>query len=290
MIDRRTALASGTMALLSGCATLSIPDGRMRLGLADITVMRELSGDYAGTLKQVAALGYTTFGFRLFGYSGPSPMEPAPEEKAKMVRAAGLEIGAVRLSVRNANYDRELDIAAALGANTVVLTTAAPFISGPKRFETTLEKFQEWLPQLAALGEKARMRGLTLAYHNHEYDLAPLQGERPLDLMARQVPPELLSFELDLAWTWYAGVSPLDLLQQLGPRVVTMHWKDIDRGRAPDRSKIAVALGKGEMDYKSLLPRVRRITSALGYVEVDAPEDGLRAARQGSEIVRAALG
>lgn len=265
-----------------------VRDGK--LGLADITVMRELLRDYAGTLRQVAAMGYTTMGFRLVGYSGkPDPGEPLPKEKARLVREAGLEVGVVRLGVRNVDYDRQLDEAASVGAKIVAMTTAPPFIAGPKLYETTRAAFDNWLPQLAALGEKAKARGLTLAYHNHWYDLAPLGGERPIDLMVRQIPPELLSFEVDLAWTWYAGVPPLDLLRQLGGRVVSMHWKDIDRSRGTGPTERAVAPGDGEMDYPRLLPAVLRQTRATGYVEVDKPDNGLAAAAGAASLIRPLL-
>jgi sugar phosphate isomerase/epimerase len=273
-----------------GCATVESRRKSPRFGLADITVMKELLRDYPGTLGRVAAMGYSVMGFRLAGYGGSVPGEPAPIDKARMVRDAGLEVGAVRLGVRNVDYDRDLDLAATTGAKIAAITTAPPFIAGPEMFSTTRAKFDAWLPQLAAIGEKARARGLTLAYHNHWYDLLPLGGERPLDLMARQIPPALLSFEIDLAWTWYAGVAPLELLRQLGPRVVTMHWKDIDRSRGKGTTEHAVAPGRGEMNYPLLLPHVVRTTRATGYVEVDNPEDGLAAARQGADLIRQVLG
>ncbi|MET0179270.1 MAG: sugar phosphate isomerase/epimerase [Novosphingobium sp.] len=292
-IHRRAVLgggASAALAALSGCLTSGTRVRGSELGLADITVMRELLRDYAGTLRQVAAMGYTTMGFRLVGYSGkPDPGEPLPQEKARLVREAGLEVGVVRLGVRNVDYDRQLDEAAATGAKIVAITTAPPFIAGPTLYQTSRAAFDAWLPQLAALGEQARTRGLTLAYHNHWYDLAPLGGDRPLDLMASQVPPELLSFEVDLAWAWLAGVPPLALLRQLGPRVVSLHLKDIDRSRGGSRTDQAVAPGQGEMNYAALLPGVRRLTSATGYVEVDKPEDGLAAAAAGIAVIRAGL-
>lgn len=290
MIGRRAVLAGGAASALAGCTTVSGGNTAPRFGLADITVMKELLRDYAGTLRQIAALGYSVMGFRLAGYAGPAPGEPPPAEKARLVREAGLQIGVVRLGVRNVDYDRDLDLAAATGAKIAAITTAPPFIAGPTMFSTTRDKFDAWLPQLAAIGEKAKARGLTLAYHNHWYDLLPLGGERPLDIMARQIPPELLSFEVDLAWTWYAGVAPLDLLRRLGPRVVSMHWKDIDRSRGKGTTEHAVAPGLGEMNYPALLPSVARATRAVGYVEVDSPNDGLAAARQGADVIRKALG
>jgi sugar phosphate isomerase/epimerase len=292
-VGRRAAIlgvaATSLTALSGGCNTISRETGERRYGLADITVMRELLQDFPGTLRQVAAMGYSVMGFRLAGYGGREPGEPTPAEKARMIRDAGLEVGVVRLGLRNVDYDRDLDQAVQTGASIVAMSTGAPFIAGPVMFRTTRAAFDAWIPELAAIAEKARARGLKLAYHNHEYDLFPLEGERPLDIMARQIAPELLSFEVDLAWTWYAGVAPLDLIAQLGPRVVSMHWKDIDRARGATRNDQAVAPGTGEMNYPVLLPAVLAATTATGYVEVDRPADGLAAARQGAEIIRMAL-
>lgn len=292
-IDRRVFLGGGAItaiAALPGCAGFTQSRGHSPLGLADITVMRELHRDYPGTLAQVAQLGYTTFGFRLAGYGGPSPGEPPPADKARMVREAGLEVGVVRLGVRNVDYDRELRQIADTGACIAAMTTAPVFIATTEVGRTTRAAFDAWLPDLASIGEKARKLGLTLAYHNHPYDLQPLGGEAPLDMMARQIPAEILAFEVDLAWAWYAGVDPLELLARLGPRVASMHWKDIDRSRGKTRAEIAVAPGSGEMDYAALLPRIRRLTSATGYIEVDNPVDGLKAAAFGAAAVRRALG
>lgn len=290
-VDRRAVLIGGAAAL-GGCVTglTARNDGR-RLGLADITVMPDLLRDYPGTLRRVAAMGYTTMGVRLVGYRGvPDPGEPPALDKARMVRDAGLELGVVRLGVRNADYDRQLDDAVVMGARIVAMTTAPPFISGPRVRETTRAAFDAWLPQLVALGEKAKARGLILAYHNHWYDFVPLDGVRPFDLMVQQVPPALLSFEIDLAWTWYAGIAPLDLLTRLGPRVVSMHWKDVDRSHGKEASEHAVAPGKGEMDYARLLPRIHALTSAVGYVEVDKPEDGMAAAADAAAFIMAHRG
>lgn len=283
MLVRAVAAASTTVARAQ--ARRSAPE----LGLADITVMKELLLDYAGTLRQVQAIGYSKMGFRLAGYGGPVAGEPTPTDKARMIRDAGLKVGVVRLGVRSSNYDRELDTAAATRTKIVALSAGLPFISGPQLFATTRDAFEAWLPQLARLGEQAKARGLTLAYHNHWFDLVPLGGERPLDIMARQISPDILSFEIDLAWTWYAGVAPLELLKQLGPRVVSMHWKDIDRTRGVQTTDHAVAPGLGEMHYPLLLPHVVRTTTATGYVEVDSPDDGLAAARRGARLIREVL-
>jgi sugar phosphate isomerase/epimerase len=285
-MNRRQLLALGAALPLAACKTTAGLSPAAPFALADVTVRRELAKDYAGTLRAVAAMGYGRFGFRLASYVPNDRSEPTPADKARMVRDAGMEVGVVRLGVRGADYDRQLDQAVAIGARIVALTTAPIFIATRSIGYSNRAALDAYMPQLAALGEKAKAAGLTLAYHNHWYDLLPLDGDHPLDLMARHIPPSLLSFEVDLAWTWFAGIAPLDLLAKLGPRVVSLHVKDIDRTRGTAITDHAVAPGLGEMDYAALMPRIRRLTKATPYVEVDAPDDGLAAARAGMAVLR----
>jgi sugar phosphate isomerase/epimerase len=65
-----------------------------------------------------------------------------------------------------------------------------------------------------------------------------------------------------------------------------MHLKDIDRARGKSITDHAVVIGRGEMDYAALLPRISRLTRAIGYIEVDSPDDGLAAAAQGARFFR----
>lgn len=284
-IDRRAVLASAGALATVGLGAETGARARRPLGLADITVRKELAADYAGTLRKVAAMGYTHFGFRLAD-PAPGGSEPSPADKARMMRDAGLQPGVARFSPIGADYPREIAQAAETGARTVAMTIAQPFLAGRPVGSTTRAAFDAWLPRLAEIGGQCRAAGLTFAFHNHWWDLLPLGGETPLDIMARSISPRDLSFELDLAWTWYAGVAPLDLLARLGPRVVSMHLKDVDRSRGAGPNKLAVGVGQGEMGYAALLPRVARLTSAVGYVEVDAPADGLKAAADAVRFVR----
>lgn len=291
MITRRVALsgfgALGIGSLVSPFAGAALRRSRAELNLTDATVSRELARDYPGTLERVAALGYRRFGFRLSGYGGSSADEPTPQEKARMVRAAKMEVGVVRLGVRNADHALQLRQAVDIGAKIVAMTTAPVFIAGRQLGQTTRAAFDAWLPQLARLGEQAASLGLTLAYHNHWYDFAPLEGERPLDLMARAIPPQTLSFEIDLAWAWFGGQDPLALVKALGPRVVSLHLKDIDRSRGKVPTDHAIPVGQGEMGYAAILPRLAAISSAPGYVEVDNSPDGIAAAQQAAHFISA---
>lgn len=263
---------------------------RRPLGLADITVRRELAADYAGTLQQIAAMGYTHFGFRLARMSPREPEEPTASEKAAMVRDAGLAIHTVRLGLAEP-AEPQMEIAAAMGAQVMAYTAAPVFFRGARMGETTRAAFDAWLPELGALARLARGHGLRLAYHNHHWDHVPLGDATPLQIIARTHSPEDVAFEIDLAWAYLGGMDPLTLVRELGPRIVALHLKDVDPARGKETSRQLVAPGEGVLDYERLLPHLDAASDALGYVEVDDPIDGLGAAQTGlGTVLRARRG
>lgn len=286
-LTRRTTLL-GAVAFTGGARSEARSpgnSGKRPLGLADITVRKELASHYAGTLERVAAMGYTHFGFRLANPAQNSN-EPSAAAKVRMIGDVGLKIGPARFNPIDSNFDRQIDQAAQIGVKIIVMTAATPFLASGRIGWTTREAFDAWLPQLAAIAAKCRAAGLEFAYHNHAWDMVKLDGESPLDIIARSVSPRDLSFEIDLAWTWYGGVAPLDLLRRLGSRVSSLHLKDVDRSRGTSPNELSVVVGQGEMHYEALLPRIYELTPAIGYVEVDAPRDGLMAAREAAMFLR----
>lgn len=257
------------------------------MGLANITIRRELQQDYAGTLRKVAALGYTHFGFPLAAMDPRIPAGPHPREIAAMVQDTGMEVGVVRYGLA-APAQQQLEWAAELGASIIAYTAAPVFFRAEPMGRITRATFDQWLPQLDELADYAQAAGLRLAYHNHWWDHRPLDGETPIEIIARRFSPSQVAFEVDLAWAWLGGVAPLELIERLGPRVVSMHFKDVDRTRGPDMHDQLVAPGDGDLGYKALVPRIDRLTDAIGYVEVDNPADGLEAAANGVRTVFAA--
>lgn len=58
---------------------------------------------------------------------------------------------------------------------------------------------------LPKLGEAAGRAGLTLLYHNHDFEFTKVEGQYGLDLMYQRVPASLLQTELDTCWINVAG-------------------------------------------------------------------------------------
>ena len=282
---RRGAITTLGALGVGACATAMPSAGYRRpLGLADLTVMKHLKQGYGATLRQVAAMGYTHFGFRLAGYSPADTSELPPQEKARLVREAGLEIGVVRYGYGR-GFREQAEQAAGIGASIIAYSAAPVFFRSGKLGETTRTAFDAWLPELGSMADTARELGLTLVYHNHWWDHVSLGGETPLAIIARTYSPREVSFEIDLAWAWLGGVDPLTLVSSLGARVKSMHFKDVDPARGDDRKKQLVEPGAGRLNYVALLPKLDAATDAIGYVEVDEPVDGMAAAGAAARLL-----
>ena len=109
--------------------------------------------------------------------------------------------------------------------------------------------------------------GLTLAYHNHDFEFAG--GKDYLSEMAEALPE--LNFILDVYWLVRAGKDPIAYLEKLKGRVKNLHFKDMSK--AEDK-KICVC-GEGRIDFLPIALAAEKCGVKYGLVEQDnAPDLG----------------
>lgn len=253
--------------------------------MAHLTIARELARDYSGTLRRAAALGYTHFGFPLGAQSPRHDAPRDPAEVAEFCRQAGLTAGTVRLAY-SPDYQRQMQLARSLGASIVAQSAADVFFTGPRPGRTTRAAFEDWMLRLEAMARAARDEGVRLVYHNHDWDHVPLDGMTPLELIAEHFAPGEVDFEIDIGWAAVAGVDTVAMIERLGPRVLSLHLKDVDRSCLGNDCERFVVPGEGDLGYAGLMPRIWRLTDAIGYVEVDDAADGMLAAARAANTIR----
>lgn len=293
MIERREFLAtlSSGLALAGfGPAMAASKPHPRSLALCDISIRNALAKDYAGTLKKVAAIGYTHFSYRLERYFSMEPEDLPPAEKARMARDAGLLPGVVRF-IDPKNIDRYIEEANLVGSKILALTVADIFLPsslGGQYDKSPLTKMMvdDFAGRLDSWGAKARAAGISLAYHNHAVDSKPVEGIRPFDRIIELTNPCHVAIELDLAWTYAGGYDILETIERLGPRLVSMHWKDYDSSRAAQGSQQAVELGAGEIGLAQLLPKVVERTKALPGVEIENSTEELASAQRAFDFIQ----
>lgn len=159
-----------------------------------------------------------------------------------------------------------------------------PYLGGKER-PTDAAGWTALGKELGEIARKVRARGMTLAYHNHDFELADFDGRTGLELLFEAAGPELTT-ELDLAWVARAGYDPAAMLGKFGGRVFAVHAKDnAPKGQALDEGGFA-ALGKGVLDWKTILPAAANAGVQWYVIEHDQPLDPAAVVRTGADYLR----
>lgn len=142
--------------------------------------------------------------------------------------------------------------------------------------------------ELGQISKRVRAQGMTLAYHNHDFELVDFDGKTGLDLLFEAAGPELKA-ELDMAWVARAGYDPVAMLGKYSGRVFAIHAKDnAPTGQAADEGGFA-ALGQGVLDWDAILPAASAAGVQWYIIEHDQPRDPAAVIKTGADYLRAHL-
>ncbi|MET1023719.1 MAG: sugar phosphate isomerase/epimerase [Pseudoxanthomonas sp.] len=138
--------------------------------------------------------------------------------------------------------------------------------------------------ELGQIANKVKAQGMTLAYHNHDFEFAKFGDKTGLELMFEGAGSALKS-ELDLAWVARAGYDPAAFLGKLKGRVIAVHAKDnAPKGQAAEEHGFA-ALGTGVLDWNKILPAADRAGVKWYIIEHDYPLDPAVVVKTGAKFL-----
>lgn len=221
-----------------------------RISVQLYTVREALAADLDGTLARLAAIGFTQV--------EPFGLTSSAQTVAPVLAAHGLSAPSAHTSVVGADLDAVLAAAAATGTTLVI----DPHVDRARW--TTEDHVAAIAAELNTAAERAADAGVTIGYHNHEFELETRIGGRPaLEVLADHL-HERVALEVDTYWAVVGGVDVPDLLGRLGSRVKAVHLKDGDGSR--DDSK-QVAFGTGAIDTAAILAACGGVD--LGVIELD---------------------
>ena len=261
-IDRRSFLAmlSGSL-IVTAMGTKAygmLPARRLdRIGVQLYTIRDALTKDLDGSLARVAAIGYQEV--ELAGYHSHS----VAEFRAALDRH-GLAAPSTHIAMERVRDElpRVLDEAHQLGHKFVI----CPNIPDEK---AGLDGYRKAADVLNHAGEIARRSGISIGYHNHESELAPIGGVRPYDVMLDRTDPKLVAMEMDIFWLAKGGGDPLAYFRKYPGRFRMVHVKDMDGSPA----KKMVDVGQGVIDWKGIFAQSREAGIEHYFVEHDYATD-----------------
>jgi sugar phosphate isomerase/epimerase len=238
-ITRRRFISSTSAAaalLYTGvgrAASLGLP-----VGLQLYSVRTLLPTDYAGTLKQVGALGYKEV--EAAGFFNL----PVEQVKTAMQAAALRCVSAhYPLALLRQHLDEILPFCKSLGVGYVVCSSPMHQQEGVKG-PLTLDDWRWSADQFNQVATKVEAAGMKFAYHNHVAEFGAIDGTLPYEELLKNTDPAKVSFELDCGWVIVGGQDPVHYLKQYPARIVMLHVKDFKDNKPP-----SVELGTGSIDY-----------------------------------------
>lgn len=270
--------------------------GNIKIGLQLYSVRDVLGQDLTGGLAKIKAMGYDYV--ELAGYYGRTP-----QEIKDIFADAGLICVSAHVGLNNFLQDSaaQIEYLKAVGLEYC----AVPWLL-PQDFLTAegLQKNADGMAKMAAL---LKQEGITLMYHNHEFELSGGGTDTPLDKLLK-MGDGVFAAEPDTCWIKYAGVDPVDFLVRYKGRVPVVHIKDYssDSGkglkaavpaadgridRAADNFRFC-PLGQGVMDIKGVADAAIKAGAKYLIVEQDSPENlpSLTAAKESIDYLRKILG
>ena len=242
-----------------------------RIGLQLYTVRRALAKDLDGTIAAVAAAGVTELEFA--GY-----YDKSPAWWSETMTRHGLTAPATHeaLPATDDGWPAIVDRAKGMGHAIVIV----PFVGNSYR--GTRDNWMTLAERLNTGAQQAKAAGLEFAYHNHDFEFAPVDGTTGYDILTSQTDASLVKLELDLYWAVKAGHDPLAIMKQHAGRVVCCHVKDA--GPAPERTMRDV--GAGTIDFKTLLAAGRGYGLRHWFIEHDQPADPLASVTASAAAMR----
>lgn len=257
----------------------------VRIGYQVYSAREEAALDLEKVLREISGLGYE--GVEFAGFYGKS----AQEVKALL--------DMYKLEALSSHVGLHLIEEDMFGVIAYHLAIGCKYISVPYLLDADRPGQPGFARVIAVIHRFARLcreAGITLLYHNHDFEFANLSGAYALDFLFDAVPEDLLKTEIDTCWVRYSGLDPAEYVKKYAGRSPVVHMKDYVCGEPtspcqprPESFQFS-PVGAGCQDVASLV----RASVAAGaqwlVVEQDFPfVSPMEDAKTSIDSIRAAL-
>jgi sugar phosphate isomerase/epimerase len=260
-ISRRSFLA---MAAAVPFAASAIREARnVPVGLELYSVRGELAKDLLGTVAAVGRMRYEVVEFY-------APYLDWTHETAKSVRKVLDDTGLKCHSTHNNDPSFTADgMKKAIELNQIVGSKYLIMASAPR--VTGIDGWKALGERLTSVSAELKPLGMATGYHNHQVEWRPVDGKRPMDVLAANTPADVV-LQFDVGTCLEVGADPIAWITANPGRIKSVHCKDWAPGRAYN-----VAFGEGDAPWKKIFEAVE----AAGGVEYYLIEQETGAANGG---------
>jgi sugar phosphate isomerase/epimerase len=240
------------------------PSFKGPIGLQLYSLRAEFAKDAIGSLAKVRGMGFRDV--EMGATYGLSPQQFRAELDKAGLRAVSMGVSFEQL---RDNLDLVIRNAKIFGAQYVMCAWI------PHQGAFTEAAARPAIQLFNQAGEKLKAAGISFAYHIHGYEFQPHGGGTLFDLLASELKPEYVNFELDVFWAFHGGQDPAALMRKYPRRFPLLHLKDMRKGEKGNLTGGApedwsVALGAGQIDFPAVLREAKKIGVKWYFVEEES--------------------
>ncbi len=231
----------------------------MTLLAAQLYTLRELCktpAEVATACAKVKKMGYD--GVQI---SGICQMDP--KEMRRILDGEGLACPATHISLQRIEneVDAVIEEHKTIGCDHVAIGGFFP----PEPWTKAL--WMDFIDRYNALCEKYAAAGITIGYHNHSHEFAPVEGRRPIDMLINLLDPRIW-MEIDTYWVAHGGADPAAYVDKVAGRISRIHLKDMTM--TPARVPKMCEIGDGNLNWPRILQSCRNSGVKWYIVERDS--------------------
>ena len=251
-LTRRSFLAlsaSLPWALKAHAASSSIP-----IGLELYSVRDALKQNPEGTVRAVAQMGYQCVEFY-------APYLEWSDPQAKQMRKVMDDLGVRCYSTHNDEgyfgadkISRARDLNKILGSKYMVMAYTEP--------KGGMDGWKAIADKLNAAAERLEPAGLKPGYHNHDAEWRPIDGVRPMEILAKSTKPSVM-LQLDVGTCVEAGADPVAWIRANPGRIRSLHLKDWSSDPAKGYE---VLFGEGDAKWKDIFAAAESVGGVEYYL------------------------
>jgi sugar phosphate isomerase/epimerase len=251
-ITRRSFLAfSGALplALKASASSSTIP-----VGLELYSVREGLKKDLEGTVRAVGQMGYQCVEFY-------APYFEWSESQTKQMRKLLDDLGVRCYSTHNErkffspeNISRARDMNLILGTKYMVQSWSDP--------KTNIDAWKAVADNLNSAADILQPAGLKPGYHNHDAEWKPINGVRPMEVIAKNTKPSIM-LQLDVGTCLEAGADPVAWIRANPGRIHSIHLKDWSSDPAKGYK---VLFGEGDARWKDIFAAAESVGGVEYYL------------------------
>jgi sugar phosphate isomerase/epimerase len=239
-VSRRTFLSMAAAVPFAASALTRFKARNVPVGLELYSVRGELAKDLLGTVSAVGKMGYQVVEFY-------APYLEWTPDTAKSVRKVMDDQGVRCNSTHNNGQSftddglkKAIELNQILGSKYIIMASA-PRVTG-------LDGWKAVGDQLTAVADKLKPVGMATGYHNHQIEWRPVDGKRPMDVIAASTPKDVV-LQFDVGTCVEVGEDPVAWINANPGRIRSLHCKD---WTAREGRGYAVAFGEGDAPWKKI--------------------------------------